>query len=103
TIQLTITAGEELRELDSGTRETVLRKIRGLSESPEQQGKPLLAELTGCRSIQTAGRYRIIYKIEKQKVIVIVVCVGIRKSGDKKDIYTIAKKLIRGRLIDFAE
>lgn len=102
-IQLTVTARDELRGLDGGTRRTILRKIHGLAEDPEQKGKALLAELAGFRSIQAAGRYRIIYKVENQKVVVTVVHVGMRKSGDKKDIYTIAKKLLKARLIDFNE
>ncbi len=47
-----------------------------------------------------AGRYRVIYKIDKQTVIVFVLAAGIRKEGDKKDIYRIAKKLLHAGLLD---
>ena len=47
-----------------------------------------------------AGRYRIIYKIDKQTVIVHVLASGIRKEGDKKDIYKVAKKLLNAGLLD---
>ena len=45
-------------------------------------------------------RYRIIYKIEKKDIIVIIVAVGIRKDGDKNDIYELMKKYIRIGLIN---
>lgn len=47
-----------------------------------------------------AGKYRIIYKIDKKTVIVYVLAAGIRKEGDKKDIYKIAKKLLSAGLLD---
>ena len=60
----------------------------------------MVKDLSGFRSIHVAGRYRIIYKIDQQTVIVHVLAVGIRKEGDKKDIYTIAKKLLSAGLLD---
>jgi mRNA interferase RelE/StbE len=75
--------------------------IDRLRQEPEKQGKALLGELTGYRSIRAVGqRYRIIYKVEKSRVIVIVVAVGLRKEGAKKDIYTLARKLLRLRLTE---
>lgn len=74
--------------------------IDRLSVDPEKQGKALTGDLTGYRSLRAIGqRYRIIYQIRENKVFVLVVAVGMRKEGDKKDIYTLAKKLIRQRLI----
>lgn len=63
------------------------------------QGKPLLRELKGFRSIY-AGRYRVIYKVHREKIVVYVLCVGLRKDGDKYDVYKLTKKLIDLRLID---
>jgi len=37
--------------------------------------------------------------VEKEKVIVIVVAVDLRKEGAKKDIYILARKLLRQRLL----
>ncbi len=85
------------------------RRIRGkisevidrLAEEPEKQGKPLIDDLAGYRSIRAVGqRYRIIYKVEKERVVVVVVALGIRKEGNKRDIYALAKKLIALRLIE---
>ena len=60
----------------------------------------LVKELSGYRSIHTAGRYRIIYKIDENIVIVYVLATGIRKQGDKKNIYQITKKLLKAGLLD---
>ena len=103
TIQYTVSALDALRGLDGGIRKTILKKVRGLEQNPEQQGKALIAQLAGFRSIQTAGRYRIIYTIEDQKVLVTVVSVGIRKEGDKKDVYALAKKLVCIGLLDVVD
>jgi mRNA interferase RelE/StbE len=80
-----------------------LEHIAKLSDEPEKQGKMLVKDLSGFRSIHVAGRYRILYKIESKTVIVYVLAAGIRKEGDKKDIYQIAKKLLRAGLLDLDE
>lgn len=79
---------------------TILDRIEDLSDEPDKQGKRLVKDLSGFRSIHVAGRYRIIYKIDKQTVIVYILAAGIRKQGDKKDIYKIAKKLFNAGLLD---
>jgi mRNA interferase RelE/StbE len=65
-----------------------------------QRGKPLVGELAGFRSVRAVGqRYRIVYRVEHQEVTVLVVAAGRRRSGDKKDIYELARELLRqGRL-----
>ena len=71
-----------------------------LAKSPEQQGKPLVGELAGFRSIRAVGqRDRIVYRVERQEVTVLVVAVGRRRSGDKSDIYELARKLLRQGLV----
>ena len=85
---------------DKKIQRTILNRIERLSDEPEKQGKMLVKDLSGFRSIHAAGRYRIIYKIDKQTVIIYVLAAGIRKEGDKKDIYKIAKKLLDARLLD---
>ena len=86
---------------DRRIQEGLKTSLRRLEYEPEKQGKPLSNELTGYRSVRAVGqRYRILYKLEEEKVIVIVVALGIRKAGDKKDVYEIAKKLARFGLLD---
>ena len=85
---------------DKKIQRTILDRIEQLSEEPDKQGKKLVQDLSGFRSVHAAGRYRIIYKIDKKTVIVYVLAAGIRKEGDKKDIYNIAKKLLNAGLLD---
>ena len=85
---------------DRRIREKIRDRIDGLAEEPEKQGKPLTGELTGFRSLRAVGqRYRIIYRIEEGKVLVLVMAMGIRKEGSGKDIYMLARKLLRLRLL----
>ncbi len=80
---------------DARTRAAMAKTIDGLATNPEAQGKPLVGSLAGYRSISAAGqRYRIIFKVEQDKVIVYVVAVGIRKEGSSADIYELARKLV---------
>ncbi len=101
-IKLTLPALEQLAAIkDTRVRENISRRIDTLANDPERQGKPLSDELAGYRSIRAVGqRYRILYKLEEEQVIVVVVALGIRKDRDKKDIYELAKKLARLGLLD---
>ncbi len=86
---------------DRRVQEGLKTSLRRLEYEPEKQGKPLSDELAGYRSIRAVGqRYRILYKLEEEQVIVVVVALGIRKDRDKKDIYELAKKLARLGLLD---
>lgn len=95
-IQLTPLALEMLLAIKDRREQEKLRdRIDQLKIEPEKQGKALIAALAGFRSVRAVGqRYRIIYKVELAKVLVIVVAVGRRKDGDKKDIYTLLEKFI---------
>ncbi len=86
---------------DVRIREKIRDRIDALHSEPEKQGKPLTGDLMGYRSLLAAGpRYRIIYKVEKARVVVYVVALGIRKEGSKVDIYSLARKLLRLGLIE---
>lgn len=100
-IVLTPTALKLLEAIsDRRIREQVRDRIDGLAHDPEQQGKPLRGELAGFRSLRAVGqRYRILYRVERTKILVLVFAVGLRKEGDRHDIYRLAKKLIRLQLI----
>jgi len=95
-IQLTPLALEMLLAIKDRREQEKLRdRIDQLKIEPEKQGKALVDSLAGLRSVRAVGqRYRIIYKVEPAKVLVIVVGVGRRKDGDKKDIYTLLEKFI---------
>jgi mRNA interferase RelE/StbE len=86
---------------DRRAQEGLRSSLRRLEYEPELQGKPLIDELVDYRSVRAVGqRYRIIYKVDGEQVTVLVVTLGIRKDGDKKDVYNLAKKLIRLGLLD---
>jgi mRNA interferase RelE/StbE len=75
--------------------------INRLQAAPEQIGKPLTGELAGLRSLRAAGqRYRILYRVESEQVVVLVVALGPRKEGDRADVYELARKLLRLRLLE---
>ena len=90
-------ARKQLTEItDSRILKHISQRIDKLEYEPEKQGKPLNDDLAGYRSVRAVGqRYRIIYKIDEDRVLVLVVTVGIRKEGDKHDAYAQAIKLAR--------
>ncbi len=100
-VLLTPTALKLLSDIsDRRIREKIGAVIDRLIEDPEKQGKALLGELAGFRGIRAVGqRYRIIYQIRGNEIIVVIVAVGIRRDGAKDDIYNLAKKLFRLRLL----
>lgn len=86
---------------DRRIREKIGSVIDRLTEVPEKQGKALLGELSGFRSIRAVGqRYRIIYQLRGNEIIVAIVAVGIRRDGARDDIYNLARKLFRLGLLD---
>ena len=85
-----------LRDIEATARKQIVAKIEQLKEEPELLGKPLVGPLKEYRSVRAAGRrYRIIYQVHKETIVVIVVAIGMRKSGDKNDIYELMKKLVK--------
>lgn len=85
---------------DRRVQEKIGSRIDGLTVEPEKQGKPLTGEMAGYRSLRAVGqRYRILYRVERDKVVVLVIGIGIRKEGSKADIYALARKLLHLRLV----
>jgi mRNA interferase RelE/StbE len=81
---------------DRRLQEKIRDRIDGLANEPDKQGKALAGNLAGRRSLRAAGqRYRIIYQLEKNKVIVLILAIGIRREGSKQDIYQLATRLVR--------
>lgn len=86
---------------DKRIRAALSKRINLLANEPEKLGQELHGELAGLRSLRAVGqRYRVIYRIEEDQVVVLILAVGIRKEGDKKDIYNLTKKLLRLRLLE---
>jgi mRNA interferase RelE/StbE len=95
-IKLTPLALEMLENIkDKRHQKSLVAKIDKLKIEPEKQGKPLTGQLINYRSVRAVGqRYRIVYQVENDQVIVLVVGVGLRKDGDKGDIYNLLQKLL---------
>lgn len=86
---------------DPRIQKKIFDRVRGLSVDPDKQGKPLISELSGYRCLRAAGqRYRVIFQVEDEKVFVLIVALDIRKEGSKKDIYSLAKKLVKLGLVE---
>jgi len=85
---------------DRRIRRIIVERAEQLAQDPEKQGKPLVGELAGFRSVEAVGqRHRIIYRVERKEVIVLIVAVGRRKAGVTSDIYELARKLLKQGLL----
>lgn len=89
---------------DRRVKQKIAERIDKLAEDPLKQGKALGAELTDLYSVRAASqRYRIIYSLDGEKILILIVGVGIRREGSKTDIYALAKKLVRLGLVSAQE
>ena len=75
-------AEKRIDKLDASIRKIIQKAVDSLVQNP-YKGKPLSHELAGLYSYRTSD-YRIIYKIEEGKLIVIVITVGHRREIYKK-------------------
>jgi mRNA interferase RelE/StbE len=93
-IQLTPLALEMLIGVkDRRQQKGLSDRIDKLKLDPEKQGKPLVDKLKGYRSVRAVSqRYRIIYRVDIDKVIVLVVGMGLRQEGDKGDVYALIER-----------
>lgn len=95
-------AKEQMRAIkDRRIQEKLAVALRRLEYAPDQQGKQLDNELADYHSVRAVSqRYRIIYHLDRDLGIVFVIGMGIRKEGDKKDIYAQTKKVLRRGLFN---
>ena len=100
-VALTPTASSMLSAIkDRRIQEQIRDRIDGLAHDPHLQGKPLLGELIGYRSVRAAAqRYRIVYRLHQGRLEVLVVAIGLRREGNREDIYRLAQRLLRLRLL----
>lgn len=100
-IRLAPSVCQSLRDItDRRVQAKLQEAIDGLAEEPGKQGKALIGELRGYRSLRAVRqRFRIIYRVDASNALVLIVAVGIRKAGSKQDVYALARKLLRLRLV----
>lgn len=94
-ILFTSDAEEDLNSIrDRRVRQLLSERIDKLAIDPGVQGKPLQDEMMGLRSVRAVGqRFRIVYQVQNNIVTVLIVGVGMRKDGDKQDVYAKIKRL----------
>lgn len=101
----TATAKESLRKLPLKVRSGLLEKARRLGDcdDPRNAHKALTGPLANYKRI-TYARYRAIYTVSEDVltsgdtlilVTIRFVACGIRKEGDKKDVYRLAKNILK--------
>jgi mRNA interferase RelE/StbE len=95
-VELTPLALEMIEAIqDKREQQGIIERLQKLKLEPIQQGKPLTGDLKSFYSVRAVGqRYRIVYQVKTEQILVVVVGVGRRKEGNKKDIYTLLKKLL---------
>jgi len=71
-------ARKTLLKIDKNNRIRLIQAIDNLIAQP-YKGTQLKGDLTGLRRIRV-GHYRIIYEIQKKKLVVLVVRIGHRKE-----------------------
>ena len=82
TVEFDDRARRELRKLDSGAQQEILRYLRERiagSTDPRQFGKPLRMNLAGLWRYRV-GQYRLICRFEEDRLVVLVIKVGHRRE-----------------------
>jgi len=80
-VELTRTADKQLRRIAKHDRNRMVEAIRGLADRPRPHGARKLQGYDDVYRIRV-GRYRVVYEVFDDRVIVIVL-----KVGHRKDIY----------------
>lgn len=80
-------AKQSYAKLDGSVKPSIRKAIQEkLAIAPDSYGDPLSGALSGYWKYRHPS-HRIIYKIEKDALIVIVCAVSSRKAGDHNDVY----------------
>ena len=79
-VEISRTAEKQLRKLADADRAKVVRVLVGLGDNPHPPGS---RKLTGYDDVfrVRVGVYRVLYSVERQRLIVIILKIGHRKNG----------------------
>ncbi len=96
-IEFSPEAGEQFDAIkDNRVKGKLRERIGKLADDPVLQGEPLGEELKGYMSIRAVGqRYRVIYRVEHDRVVVLIFWLGIRREGSPDDVYVEATKVVK--------
>ena len=85
-VELTDEAKAELGSLDNSVQKSVAAGLIKLKESPELRGHALAGNLAGFRALVVGKkRIRIVYRIEHDQVLVVVIAIGHRRNSEVYD------------------
>ena len=71
---------EDFKKIDISSRRLILKSVyKKLTKDPESYGSPLSGGYKGYWKLRVA-HYRVVYKIVKDRVMVVVIKVGIRRD-----------------------
>ena len=105
-VRLTNEVVKELRRIGKKYRkktyETLRDLIRDLKYEPDKKGEPLRGRLKGLYS-RHYSRFRIVYTINHDELIVVVVTCGHHASGTRADIYEALSRMIDSGAINIPE
>ena len=77
------TAEEDFLSLDNSVKNAVAAGLLKLKESPELRGHALAGNLAGFRALVVGKkRIRIVYRIERDRVLVFVIAIGNRRNNE---------------------
>jgi len=84
---------DDSKKFDAKTKEKIKKKCKELlTYHPEEVGDPLHAPLHGYRKLVVFNNYRVVYRVDRQEVMVFVLAVGIRRD---LEVYEIALKRLK--------
>ncbi|MEK6683831.1 MAG: type II toxin-antitoxin system RelE/ParE family toxin [Nitrospirota bacterium] len=73
---------EDFKRIDRSQQQRLIRTIeKKLGTRPDQYGRPLAGSLQGYWKLKV-GEYRIVYRIERQEVVVYVLTIGFRRDQE---------------------
>lgn len=77
-----LTWKEDFKHIDQPQQQRLIRTIeKKLTTRPDQYGHPLTGLLQGYWKLKV-GEYRVVYRIERQEIVVCVLTIGFRRDQE---------------------
>lgn len=73
---------EDFKHIDRPQQRRLIRTVeKKLATRPDQYGRPLTGPLQGYWKLKV-GEYRVVYRIERQEIVVYVLTIGFRRDQE---------------------